>query len=86
VGVLTGCNPEVSAMRFDSLGVHHLTEVYADTTVCVMEARKVGVLNRFEPGDDRNVVGVRPSQPPPNIVNAMMGHKEELKAVMNTTL
>jgi len=22
VGVLTGCNPEVSAMRFDSLGIH----------------------------------------------------------------
>lgn len=37
------------------------------------------MLNRFEPGDDSNVVGVRPSQPPPNIVNTMMGHKEEMK-------
>ena len=36
-------------------------------TVRILEVRKVGVLNRFEPGDDSNVVGVRSSQPPPNI-------------------
>lgn len=30
-----------------------------------MEARKVGVLNRFEPGDGVTPVGVRSSLPPP---------------------